>query len=222
MQKKLTFVSLEDWGGLESTSFYMKLKGFGQVKTPEEADIIIFNGGADIGTEIYGEVPVMDRIPLMPSNRDRKEIAIFEQFKGKKFMFGICRGAQLLNCLNGGTLWQHVDNHGYDHLIADLDTKKTYFATSTHHQMMRPNKSAAKIVAVASESTVKLASVPGTVRATKRDSIINGEDMEIIWYKDTRSLCIQGHPEYVPSSPFANYCTELLNKHYAETENVAA
>lgn len=213
MNKKLSFISLEDWGGLESTSFFMKLAGFTQTKQLEEADIIVFNGGADIGTQIYGEIPVMDRIPLYPSNRDKKECGIFEKYKGDKFFFGICRGAQLLNCLNGGTLWQHADNHGQDHPMVDIETGRIYNATSTHHQMMRPNISSGKVIAVASESDVKFAA-SGKYVPVRSDDLIRGEDVEIVWYPESRSLCIQGHPEYVPGSAYANYCVNLIKDKY--------
>lgn len=215
--KKLLFHSMEDWTGADSSSFYFKLNGMGKTADPEEADIIVFNGGTDIGTEMYREVPVMDRIPLLRSDRDKHEFEVFQEYKGSsKLLLGICRGSQFLNVCNGGSLWQHVDNHGRDHLIMDLITKETYMATSTHHQMMRPTPKAS-VIGVASVSRTRLASGV-TDRPVPTTTLSLGQDIEIVWYKDTHSLCIQGHPEYHPGSPFSKYCMDLILKKQKECE----
>jgi len=41
------------------------------------------------------------------------------------------------------------------------------------------------------------------------------KDTEIVWYPSTGSLCVQGHPEYVPTSEFATFCIDLI-VHYLE------
>lgn len=184
--------------------------GMKPVDKPDDADLIVFNGGQDIGTEIYGELPVFRGIPRLKSPRDLAEINLYnEAKKGGKFFLGICRGAQLLNCLNGGTLWQHVNNHGVDHRMLDVITGKMYEVTSTHHQMMRPNLETGQIIGVASESTVKH-SHELTEQFLLQGNLYNGEDVEIVYYKDTRTLCVQGHPEYVPGSPFAEYVLNMV------------
>lgn len=215
--KKLLFHSIEDWGGADSSSFLFRLNGMGKTDNPSEADIIIFNGGTDIGTELYKEVPIMDRVPLLASDRDKWEVEVFNEYKGsRKLLLGICRGSQFLNVMNGGTLWQHVDNHGRDHLIVDLKTREAFTATSTHHQMMRPSTKA-NVIAVASESRIRLAE-GYTDRPVPQDrkNIHLGQDIEIVWYKDTHSLCIQGHPEYHPGSPFSKYCMDMILAKYKE------
>jgi putative glutamine amidotransferase len=203
--QRLKFYSIGDWGGQDSMSYLLRLHQMSEVRNPDLADIIVFNGGADIGTEIYGEAPAFRGIPAFRSRRDDEEIDIFNTYVGDKFFLGICRGAQLLNCLNGGTLWQHVDNHGKYHKMLDLRTGKNIFISSTHHQMMRPNLNKGTVIAVASESKNKFSE-----KDTLNDIHDTNHDIETVWYPESRSLCIQGHPEYMPGSEFADWSVELL------------
>lgn len=192
-------------------------EGFDEVQLVADADIIIFNGGEDVGTQLYGEKPIMERVPSYPSSRDKYEKRIYEEYRGKKFMLGICRGAQFLNVMNGGTLWQDVDRHGRDHQIYDIRTGQSFFATSTHHQMMRPNFETGELIATASESTKKYRDGETQTIDTALEPDM---DVEIMWYAKNRTLCIQGHPEYVPGSAFANYCLSLVNEFYHAKEKI--
>ena len=181
----------------------------------ELADVIIFNGGADIGTILYGEKPVGRGIPEQQSRRDHNEAEIFNKYKGgDKLLVGICRGAQLLNVLNGGTLWQDVDGHGRSHSMTICATGHKIWITSTHHQMMRPHSSG-KVLAVANEATYKYAEHDTWSRKGGVFFKDDHKDTEIVWYPDTASLCIQGHPEYVPGSEFSNFCIDMIS-HYLE------
>lgn len=204
------FYSIGDFGGYDTVSRLLDLAGMQEARTMYDADIIVFNGGADIGTEIYGERPAVRGVPWLKSERDEYEIDAFNRFVGDKFLLGICRGAQLLNCLNGGTLWQHVNNHTRTHKMVDLPSGKVIKTTSTHHQMMRPNLETGQVIAVASEATVKYAD--GVEREIVPAAMADGEDIEVVWYPKTRTLCVQGHPEYVPGSPFADYVLDLVEK----------
>lgn len=183
----------------------------------QDADIIVFNGGADIGTELYGENPILNRIPLKASQRDRVEREMFNLYPDK-FKIGICRGAQFLNCLNGGTLWQDVDRHGMSHPMVDLRTGEKVMVTSTHHQMMRPAKHG-EIIGIADEADHKDSELDHYPSKKYPD---DNRDTEIVWYQDTRSLCVQGHPEYVPGSHFAEYFFRLVDQCYNEVNHVAA
>lgn len=188
----------------------------------ELADVIIFNGGADIGTSIYEEKPIGRGIPENPSPRDKKEMCIYYKYCfSPKLLVGICRGAQLLNVLNGGTLWQDVDGHGRSHYITILATGHKMWATSTHHQMMRPNLNMGKVLAVADQSHNKYAY--GDTWSLKGGVFFpdDHKDTEIVWYPSTGSLCIQGHPEYVPNSEFATFCIDMIS-HFLEEVRICA
>lgn len=183
------------------------------------AQVIIFNGGADIATSIYGEQPISTFIPLNLSRRDATEIDIFTEFKDPSVLkVGICRGAQLLNCLNGGKLWQDVNNHGSTHDMLVLATGETIRVTSTHHQMMRPGPDGV-VLGVADVSTRKSSATANFPEFRYDD---DHKDTEIVWYPATSTLCIQGHPEYIPGSRFAEFSIDLIRQYYKETQIVAA
>lgn len=187
-------------------------RGHELVERLSDADVVVLNGGEDIATSIYHQNSAYGS-PTQPSRRDQMEMAVYEQAKSEgKFIFGICRGAQLACAMEGGTLWQHVNNHGTGHPIIDVFTGKTYAATSLHHQMMRPNpKVEHQIIAVANRSTIKV-SDKGEVKVdTLNTPLVDGNDPEIIWFPDARALCVQGHPEYSQQSLFADYCFELID-----------
>jgi putative glutamine amidotransferase len=187
----------------------------------ELADIIVFNGGADIGTAIYGEKPISRGIPEMPSKRDAQEMELYYKYKGgSKLLLGICRGSQLLNCLNGGSLWQDVNNHGRSHDILVLATGQKIRATSTHHQMMRPHSSG-RVLAVADEATRKYCDDQTWTNTGGVFFSDDHKDTEIVWYPATGSLCIQGHPEYMPHSEFATFCIDMI-QHFLEEVRVCA
>ncbi len=211
-----TFYSHLDYPGrgTVSTLFsqYYHLK---EVQDPDQADVIVWNGGEDIGTSIYLEHPVTRGIPYEKSRRDVDEIALFNEYRNNKskLLLGICRGSQLLNCLNGGSLYQDVNGHNSGHDMIDLRTKEIIKVTSTHHQQMIAAKSAGEIIGVASCSTYKNHEAGSRTFTTSPD-LRHGADVEIMWYPETRSLCIQGHPEYVPGSRFASYTLQLITECY--------
>lgn len=219
---KTYYSHLADWplGGMER--LFSTQYGLTQVGTPAEADVIIWNGGEDIGTSIYNERPCMSGIPLQASKRDTAEIAMWNEFKSRpnKLLLGVCRGSQLLNCLNGGSLWQHVDGHNGSHEMVDLRSGEVVAVTSTHHQQMIPPEKEGVVIGVASKSTIKMRD--GHRKAhVPTSNLRDGLDVEIMWYPRTHTLCIQGHPEYVPNSRFASYTKELLDACWAEMKIVA-
>src|ERR1700744_3795301 len=111
--------------------------GFSETKIIEQADIVIFGGGADITPERYGEQPGK-RTYCSPA-KEKQEVEDFKiaQSLGKKCL-GICRGLQLLCTLAGGKLIQHISNHGgCEHTIDTFDGNRVK-VNSLHHQMVNP------------------------------------------------------------------------------------
>lgn len=224
---RVIFHSVDDYGGHGTMEWLLERRaGMVRSESPYDADIVVFNGGADISPSIYGELPVATSAPTHPSRRDREEMKLFDDLIGvsvkpPKLLLGICRGAQLLNCLNGGSLWQDVNNHDRTHDLYDLKTKKIYKTTSTHHQMMIPAE-LGEIIAVSSESSYKQSQKGCFDFDPWSPSIADGKDLEIIWYPKSSSLCIQGHPEYVPNSEFADYCIGLMYYYLNEVQQACA
>ncbi len=215
-----TFYSHLDYYGQGTMTYLCRTKyNLQEVQDPTDADVIIWNGGEDIGTSCYNEQSADPYVPYGKSARDVQEIGLFDRFKtdDTKLLLGICRGAQLLNCLNGGSLYQDVDGHNQSHPMFDTRTNEVLQVTSTHHQQMRPNPLEGKVIGVSDMSRHKLSASSGYEKFPLSGYIRNGRDVEIMWYPLTRSLCIQGHPEYVPNSRFADYTLELMNECYKES-----
>lgn len=165
----------------------------------DTARAIVFTGGTDISTDLYHQQPIKGT-QTPDTSRDIFECKLFRAFEGKMLMIGICRGAQLLNVLNGGSLWQDVDGHelgGY-HVVRDHWRHRELLVTSLHHQMMRPTKDAQLLL------TTNLSSLRrdqfGKVEVEKI-KLVGGKflpevrDIEAVYYEKTKSFCIQSHPE---------------------------
>jgi len=72
-------------------------------------DGIIFSGGANIDSLWYGEEP-LEKLSIETELRNNFERALFSVAKKKKVpILGICRGSQLINVLQGGSLFQNID-----------------------------------------------------------------------------------------------------------------
>ena len=72
-------------------------------------DGIIFSGGGNIDSLWYGEQP-LEKQSIETELRNRFERALFFVAKEKKVpILGICRGCQLINILQGGSLFQNID-----------------------------------------------------------------------------------------------------------------
>ncbi|KZY64648.1 hypothetical protein A3742_12610 [Oleiphilus sp. HI0071] len=81
----------------------------GDKVTPEEYDGLIIGGGDDIEPELYGLLKDDKKKRAYDPERDRFELALLENMlKRNVALFGICRGAQLLNVAQGGTLLNDI------------------------------------------------------------------------------------------------------------------
>lgn len=164
---------------------------------------VAFMGGTDISPSLYGE----KKLPVTqdPDNRrDAAEVAMYKRFIGVPKL-GICRGAQLLNVLNGGSLYQHVDGHvSGQHYVEDVDGSRV-LVSSIHHQMLRPHKDG-KLIAWAFLSSARNS-------GEETDTSKAHKDPEVVFYEKTGSLCFQGHPEFGPDS-CTNYFFNLIERLY--------
>jgi gamma-glutamyl-gamma-aminobutyrate hydrolase PuuD len=180
--------------------------GFKGAKDLDEADIICFTGGEDVNPSLYNEEAINGT--HFNASRDDHEAMIYG-YTLKKPKIGICRGAQFLNVMNGGRLWQDVNNHACagHHDVTDVKTGEIIQGmTSTHHQQMIPADDA-EIVATAALSTVKRAMSSVQMRNEPEN-----DDMEVLWYPDTLSLCFQPHPEF-RHGPCRNYFLDLVDNY---------
>jgi anthranilate/para-aminobenzoate synthase component II len=175
-------------------------------------DVVFFDGGTDIDPTLYGETPhIMTGRP--DKERDQREKAAFLRAQGAGARcLGVCRGAQFLCVMSGGKLVQHVTghNHSAGHLIL-TDSNFTMFTESSHHQMMWPNQIPHVLIAWANLSSgYKMSDEFGK-------ELEDGRMPEIIYCKNTKCLCIQGHTEWVDKdSPFAQFTRRLVKEFIIE------
>lgn len=95
-------------------------------------DGILFIGGQDVDPQFYGEECAIDYCDIYGSGtpysrplrdkpnpeRDKFEIALYQAAKKRKLpVVGICRGYQLINVAEGGTLFQEIPIHDVLHTI---------------------------------------------------------------------------------------------------------
>lgn len=192
------------------------------VKDIKDANIVLFTGGEDVHPGYYGES--VGRFTSTNKERDEREVIAFNMARQyNKFCLGICRGSQLLTVLSGGELIQHVTNHaiGGSHKIHLVNEDVDIDITSTHHQMMWPfclNKEDYSILA---KSTVDLSTTYLNGDDNERRLPSNFVEPEIVYYKRTNCLCIQGHPEYMPKDSSAvRYINVLIREYLEDTVDI--
>lgn len=198
-------------GGCRSTERLFLEAGYPSAGL-RDADMFVFTGGEDVDPSLYNELPLA-RTTFNPA-RDKYEMAVYE-LTGRKLKVGICRGAQFLNVMNGGKLWQHVEGHqgNIRHSLQYIDEStrhKTYTVNSEHHQMMVPQLSSAQIWGWAGAAKSKQGF------ETMVTCPLNHQmDVEIVFYPRSNSFCFQPHPEWGHSETTALFekCMErLLNR----------
>ncbi|MFK7693643.1 gamma-glutamyl-gamma-aminobutyrate hydrolase family protein [Paenibacillus sp. HJGM_3] len=78
-------------------------------RVAELADGLLLSGGEDVDPNVYGEEPLPGLGTLSPE-RDFVEAELARRFlAADKPIFAICRGLQLLNAIEGGTLLQDIE-----------------------------------------------------------------------------------------------------------------
>lgn len=71
---------------------------------------LLLVGGEDINPELYDE-PIDPRTHTLPPRRDNFELALIRECRERrKPILGICRGLQLINIAQGGTLYQDLED----------------------------------------------------------------------------------------------------------------
>lgn len=209
-------------GGSSTVETMFLNKGYEVISSDgAECDLVCFTGGEDITPFLYGEEPLKigDRVvTTFNPKRDMREIKAFHTYSDIPKV-GICRGAQFLNVMSGGTLWQHVTHHTNSHMMEHIietivhpETKeKSYvtdrvFVSSTHHQQMRPGEYA-EIIGYAGIATEKYTEAKKVVFPDPSKTML---DPEVVFYWYTMSLCWQPHPEYMGEK---TECQRLFFQH---------
>lgn len=159
-------------------------------------DGIVLTGGADVEPSRYGhDNHASDTEPA----RDEVEFTLFETALGDGLpVLGICRGLQLINVHQGGTLQQHVPEHSrYDiapheesHVltIAPGSTLHRLYGdtarvNSLHHQTVDAVGRGLTVTAVAEDGTVEGVEMNGmpVVAVQWHPEMMNHDDPSFVW-----------------------------------------
>lgn len=184
------------------------------VDTIQEADIVLFTGGADVDPSVYNKKALESTWSSL--NRDIYEREMYAAMRPDQLALGICRGLQLFCALNGGNLVQDTTNHaGPDHSVKILETGETFMVSSLHHQMVYPfdmPKTDYTILGVSEHNRSRYYAGDGI----DPDVVKNfGEPEIVLFHKAGKpvSFGIQGHPEMMPlDSRFVQYENEMIER----------
>lgn len=169
----------------------------------DRLDGLVLGGGADVNPARYG-AEVEEKCGPIEDERDEFEFALYEAAVDAELpVLGICRGLQVINVAQGGTLHQHVrghttrgtDNGGPHHKVelvegtqlAGLFGEAALAVNSLHHQA---------------------ADVIGddlTVTATSDDGIVEGLE-----HQSLPVMSVQWHPELQTSADREPLLTWLI------------
>jgi putative glutamine amidotransferase len=124
---------------------------YGRNELPKDIDIVMFDGGADVHPVLYGGT--FHKSISVNLERDWQEKIIFDFYKDLDTVFaGICRGAQFLNVMMGGTLYEDLPSINLGHepkhkvMITDSECLFSYLkmgegdemsVNSLHHQAVK-------------------------------------------------------------------------------------
>lgn len=183
------------------------------VNSVEEADLVVFTGGEDVSSKLYGKRQHPTTYPN-PS-RDAREFEYFQlALSLGKHLIGICRGAQFLCAMSGGILVQDQPNPSWLHPINTYDGK-VIDITSTHHQAAYPY--------VLPKNEYRILGWTNNILAHHwgedyQQEMAPVKECEIVYYPRTKALGIQGHPEsMLDNQDTIGYLRDLLDKHMSDT-----
>lgn len=180
----------------------------------DDAELVVFGGGSDVDPRLYTEEP--HPATFWDEGRDSDDISLYLRAVDLGIpMFGVCRGAQFLHVMQGGTLFQHVNNHTGDHTILDLQSKQRIErVSSVHHQLVRPNTdNGMKILATAAMSDSRWVN-------EKEEHVGFSADIEAFFYREHCIIGVQGHPEYKSYYRFTQWCLEQIQDHVLHNPDV--
>jgi len=149
----------------------------------DRVDVLLISGGADVNPLMYQQEPLLKVGGIDPS-RDLAEKMYFEYAKKvKKPIFGICRGLQFINVVEGGTLYQdlsyckesslrhmqlpepaletHTVKLSSDCFLRDLYHKDKILTNTFHHQIVDQVAKGYKVTGLASDGAVEVLEYEG-------------------------------------------------------------
>ena len=151
-------------------------------------DGFLFGGGDDMDPARYGEEKMFDSVEI-DADRDAFELSLYRHVKPtNKPILGICRGIQLLNVAEGGSLYQHIDGHRQDAPSTTTAQKTIVFEGSMLHGLTQKSEI---LVNSFHHQNIKALAPTLTADAESEDGYIEAVHME----GHPFYLGVQWHPE---------------------------
>lgn len=190
-----------------------------------EVSLAIFTGGEDVGPKLYKHPK--DSTTSYNSKRDDYEVSVFKQIPATTAKLGICRGAQFLCVMAGGSLVQDCTRHTQEHVLEYLDpehldgiqgkagkgnfdyTKSTMTPPivktspskvfSTHHQMQYPWDLKKDEYKLIAWSPYPISDYYAWngQRYGRHSHADMSLEPDIVYYPKINALAIQYHPEWM-------------------------
>jgi len=193
---------------------YAEYQGF-EAFEPKSGDAVCMWGGADISPTLYHQklsktgggstkVPFSDRFQW-----DLCHYAISLNVP----LIGVCRGAQMICALAGGTLFQHVTGHRGGYHPVHTHDGKTIPVSSSHHQMMRPTDVPHILLAYADPRSDVYEVGDDATPVEKKET---EKEAEACFFPSIRGLAMQWHPEYAQASAMGAYTRKLVEEFILE------
>ena len=158
----------------------------------ERLDGIVLPGGTDIDPIRYGADPDPELLPPEPERDDLELALLSAALEAEVPVLGICRGIQVLNVHQGGTLHQHIPEHGRFDLPTHTVVHQVSFTPgSMLHDLYGPS---AQVNSLHHQTVADLGRNL-TVTARADDGTIEGLEM------GDHVVAVQWHPEMLPTRP---------------------
>lgn len=160
-------------------------------------------GGADIDPALYGHKPIQGT--YFNRDHDEDQLRLIEKtIKAGKFLFGTCRGMQLITARAGGWLIQDT-GHGGKHTVRTYNNQR-FMTNSCHHQMCypydMPDEDYELLAWTEQISNYHTIQDNKQLEFDKRTLDENGlfKEPEIIYYPKIKAICAQNHFEWGSNS----------------------
>ena len=159
-------------------------------------DAIVISGGGDINPNTYGESKSEKTIRIS-DDRDRTELSMLKSAEENNVKtLAICRGHQLLNVYKGGTLFQDLNDSGFN----DINHEKPFSDARSHiHDVNIETET--KLYEIINEQNIKVNSIHHQainklgndlkITAKSPDGVVEGIELTNNW----DAIGIQWHPE---------------------------
>lgn len=184
-------------------------KPFTVVDSPENSNLVLFTGGADLNPSLYSHAKHPST--MFSEARDKADLAVYQKAKALNLpMLGICRGAQFLCVMAGGSLIQDQNNSYQTHPINTF-IRKMITVRSDHHQAQYPwslakgtwdllgwteNMHDRHIGWRQNRGFSDVVVGFGKSWASNPFQANDLPEVEDVYYRNINALAVQGHPEW--------------------------